>query len=273
MAFELSLRQPIVPLALNSAVPGVSSPTGNLWLFGGYGNWTGAGAATDYLNDLWEYNPASGQWAWVSGSNSYGVFAPVEYGTLGVADADNVPGCRSGGFSWTDGDGRLWLFGGNAFDSVRNAGPINDLWSFDPSSGLWTWQAGANTIGAIGAFGTQGVAGAENVPGARQEGMSWIDSVGNLWLFGGAAALGGLSDLWVYAPTTHQWTWMGGSSAMNAEGVYGTQGMPSNTNAPGARTRLWGWVDFTGNLWLFGGRASTSNSYDTYNDLWKYIPR
>ena len=127
--------------------PGVDPPTGNLWLFGGYGISTGAGAATDYLNDLWEYNPASGQWAWVSGSNSYGVFAPVEYGTLGVADADNVPGCRSGGFSWTDGDGRLWLFGCNAFDSVRNAGPINDLWSFDPSSGLWTWQAGANTIG------------------------------------------------------------------------------------------------------------------------------
>ena len=73
-----------VPSARNSAATWVDA-TGNLWLFGGYGISTGAGAAADYLNDLWEYNPASGQWAWVSGSNSYGVFAPVEYGTLGVA--------------------------------------------------------------------------------------------------------------------------------------------------------------------------------------------
>ena len=47
---------------------------------------------------------------------------------------------------------------------------------------------------------------------------------------------------------------------MNAEGVYGARGVASNTNAPGARYSLVGWVDLTGNLWLFGGRASTSNS-------------
>ena len=31
--------------------------TGNLWLFGGIGG----------LNDLWEYNPATNLWAWISG--------------------------------------------------------------------------------------------------------------------------------------------------------------------------------------------------------------
>lgn len=261
-----------VPSGRNSSASWADA-MGNLWLFGGYGVSTGAGAPPDYLNDLWKYSPVSGQWTWVSGSNSYGVFAPVEYGTQGVATAANIPGCRSGAFSWTGVDGRLWLFGGNSFDSARNSGPVNDLWSFDPSSGLWTWEGGGNNTEAAGVYGTQGVAEAENVPGARQEGVSWIDSAGNLWLLGGAASLGGLSDLWMYAPPSHEWTWMGGSSEMNAEGMYGTQGVASNANSPGARYSLVGWTDLAGNMWLFGGRAMTSNSYDTYNDLWKYIPQ
>jgi N-acetylneuraminic acid mutarotase len=260
-----------MPSARNSATSWIDA-AGDLWLFGGFGISTGAGANLDYLNDLWEYNSASGEWVWVSGSDSYGVFAPVEYGTQGVAAADNIPGARSGGVSWTDGSGRLWLFGGYAFDSARNAGPINDLWSFNPSSGLWTWESGASTNGAAGIYGTQGVPAAANVPGARQEGTSWIDAGGTLWLFGGTGS-GGFNDLWTYTPAGHQWTWVGGSNTTDADGVYGTKGIPSNSNVPGARYSPVAWMDATGNLWLFGGSATTSNSYDTFNDLWKYLPQ
>jgi len=49
----------------------VTDANGNLWLFGG-----GYGSATTNINalynDLWKYNIASGEWAWVSGSNSAG---------------------------------------------------------------------------------------------------------------------------------------------------------------------------------------------------------
>jgi hypothetical protein len=45
----------------------------------------------------------------------------------------------------------------------------------------------ANADNASGVYGTQGTAAASNVPGARYSASSWIDSSGNLWLFGGLA--------------------------------------------------------------------------------------
>ena len=46
-------------------------------------------------------------------------------------------------------------------------------------------MSGANTTGQIGVYGTKGVPAAANVPGARTGSISWKDSSGNLWLFGG----------------------------------------------------------------------------------------
>ena len=51
----------------------------------------------------------------------------------------------------------------------------------------FTWVGGSNTPGASGVYGTQGVAAATNVPRARDGGVTWTDSSGNLWLFGGFA--------------------------------------------------------------------------------------
>ena len=150
----------------------------------------------------------TGEWTWVGGSdtaNAVGV-----YGTQGIAAASNVPGARSGSVSWIDGSGNLWLFGGwgGAGDP---AGDLNDLWEFNPSSKEWTWVSGSNTGNTYGAFsesgvyGTRGVASANNVPPPRDSAVSWADSSGNLWLFGGSGydstgALVGLNDLWRYQP-------------------------------------------------------------------------
>ena len=56
---------------------------------------------------------------------------------------------------------------------------------------------------------------ASNVPGARYGAVSWTDSSGNLWLFGGfgydsTGGSGYLNDLWQYSPSTGQWTWVSG---------------------------------------------------------------
>jgi hypothetical protein len=50
-----------------------------------------------------------------------------------------------------------------------------------------------------------GTPAATNVPGARQWQANWIDSSGNLWVFGGdgydsGGSLGYLNDLWKYEP-------------------------------------------------------------------------
>ena len=123
------------------------------------------------------------EWTWMGGSNTGG--QPGVYGTLGVPAAGNVPGGRYSAVSWTDGSGNFWLSGGWGQDAFNNQGNLNDLWMFTPSTGEWTWMSGSNSWWQPGVYGTKGVPAATNVPGARDPACSWMDSSGNLWLFGG----------------------------------------------------------------------------------------
>ena len=116
-----------------------------------------------------------------------------------------MPGARWDAVSWFDGS-YLWLFGGLGYDSNGDASFLNDLWKFDGSN--WTWISGSNTVGQYGTYGTEGSSATGNVPGARWGAVSWINSSGNLWLFGGWGydSIGTtgtnyyLNDLWVYQP-------------------------------------------------------------------------
>jgi N-acetylneuraminic acid mutarotase len=248
--------------------------SGDFWLFGG-GGYASAGGA-GYLNDLWKYNPSTSLWTWVSGDN--GENASGVYGTVGTAAATNLPGARYSSSSWIDAAGNLWLFGGYGYDSTGAVGKLNDLWRYSPSTQVWTWISGGNTDDAAGVYGTQGTAAAANVPGARYSASSWIDSTGNLWLFGGygydaAGGVGSLNDLWRFSPTTNEWTWVGGGSGDNATGAYGARGAASAANVVGARQAANSWVDSSGNLWLFGGYGFGSTGASGYlNDLWQYSP-
>ena len=49
------------------------------------------------------------------------------------------------------------MFGGHGIDAVGNLGNLNDLWSYSPDTGIWTWNSGSNVSGAYGIYGTQGV--------------------------------------------------------------------------------------------------------------------
>jgi hypothetical protein len=172
-------------------------------------------------------------------------------------------------------DGRLgnfWLFGGFGYDSTGLAADVlNDLWKY--SGGEWTWMSGSNMINQPGSYGILGTPSPGNVPGARQYAVGWTDASGNLWLFGGAniTTLGDtvfLNDLWEYG--AGEWTWMGGSSGFNQFGSYGTLGIASPDNIPGARSGAVSWTDAAGNMWLFGGSSSPDEGVFELNDLWKY---
>ena len=272
-----------VPSASN--VPGArylsvswTDKSGNFWLF-----------SDGYANDLWEFNPTTKMWAWMSGSSDTMVnpSAPGVYGIQGVASASNVPGARNSAVSWTDSSGNLWLFGGEGGEGV--GGMLNDLWEFSPTTKEWMWVSGSSTGNASGVYGTLGVASTSTVPGARWNPVSWTDSSGNLWLFGGqgldsTGASGWLNDLWEFSPSTKEWTWMGGSNTTYANaaqtidkgqpGVYGTEGVPAATNVPGGRYSAVSWTDSSGNFWLFGGAGhdSTAAQIGELNDLWRYQP-
>jgi N-acetylneuraminic acid mutarotase len=228
------------------------------------------------LNDLWRYTPSTNEWTWVSGGS--GDDATGVYGTQGTASASNVPGARYSASSWTDSAGNLWLFGGVGYDSTGGVGNLNDLWRYSPGSGQWTWISGGNAVNAAGFYGAQGTASASNVPGARYSASSWIDSSGNLWLFGGygddlTGNAGKLNDLWQYSPSSNQWTWVGGAGVANAAALYGTLGTAAASIGPGARQAASSWTDSSGNLWLFGGLGyDSTGGVGNLNDLWRYTP-
>src|ERR1019366_1218258 len=193
------------------------------------------------------------------------------YGTQGTPAPGNVPGARFQAASATDASGNFWLFGGVGYDSART-GYLNDLWMY--SGGEWTWMSGSNIGSQSGTYGTQGTPAPGNVPGARQEAVTWTDKAGNFWLFGGqgfdsAGTIGVLNDLWKYS--AGEWTWMGGANVVNQAGTYGTQGTPAPGNVPGARDSAVTWTDAAGNFWLFGGDGfDSAGAEGDRNDLWKY---
>lgn len=265
-------------VAASSNIPGArlgsiswADEKGNFWLFGGAGN---AATESGSLNDLWKYNPTTKQWTWVGGSNS--IDATSEYGTQEVASTTNIPGARYGGVSWRDANNNLWTFGGQGKgqgDTV--VGFLNDLWEYNPTSNEWTWQNGSKTIVSPGYYGTQGVGGRLNTPSGRIGSVTWTDSSGQLWLFGGTTIPGVVvyNDLWRYNPNLNQWTWVGGESTTNEAGIYGTKVIDAVNNQPGARYDAISWIDNNGNLWLFGGSGfDSSGTFGLLNDLWKYNP-
>jgi N-acetylneuraminic acid mutarotase len=244
---------------------------GKLWLFGGYGR---DSASWGWLNDLWTYDPTSLEWTWMSGGNT-GNQAGA-YGIQGTADPSNVPGGRYWAVSWIDSQDKLWLFGGYGYDSGGYLGQLNDLWEYDLTTHEWTWVSGSNTGNQAGIYGTKDIAAPANVPGGRHGAMSWIDSQGKLWLFGGSGYNSvrnyvWLNDLWKYDPTTTEWTWVSGSNTGNQAGIYGTKDTAASSNVPGGRNWAISWIDSQGRLWLFGGEGyySAGDSGDI-NDLWRY---
>jgi hypothetical protein len=62
---------------------------------------------------------------------------------------------------------------------------------------------------------------------------------------------GWLNDLWKF--NGMNWTWISGSDSINQNGTYGTKGIPSSSNIPGARREAVSWTDSNNTLWLFGG--------------------
>ncbi|HEY1986528.1 MAG TPA: chitobiase/beta-hexosaminidase C-terminal domain-containing protein [Terracidiphilus sp.] len=262
--------------------------SGNLWLFGGLGY--DAGGNLGSLNDLWEFNPTTNEWAWMGGSSTVRKTSdgsgsqPGVYGTRGTPAAGNIPGGRQGANAWTDSSGNLWLFGG-ASNSGNNNGRFNDLWEFTLSTGEWTWVCGSNAPGDAGLTyepcGDLATNGAVNgfVPAARWQATSWTDGAGQLWLFGGVSvSLWGpeMNDLWVFNPSSKEWAWVSGPGQLTGygySGVYGTMGFPAAGDIPGARDSSSDWVDASGNFWLFGGEGYSSVAYYGYlNDFWIFSP-
>ena len=238
---------------------------GNLWLFGG--DAVVSSSAVGFFNDLWKYDTASGTWTWWGPAAS----ANTPYQSGVVAGSSSYPGARIFPSTWYNkATGQAWLFGGFGCgsSSTCNSSSVsvqNDLWTFTPSGGWAQISAGLSTASS-------------SYPGARFGAATWIDSAGNLWLFGGIGVAvdgsrGNLGDLWEYVPGTRSWTVVSGPHSASMLPPSGTN--TCSSSSPPARENATSWFDGA-NLWLFGGGAeSGSNSSTTetfFADLWEYSP-
>lgn len=243
---------------------------GAVWIYGG----DPTNENLEQYSDLWMFDFRSKNWTWMSGTDSTRTL-PV-HGTLGISDPSNTPGAREYSSMWVDGENNLWLFGGEGTD--QNGDPVryNDLWKFNTSSYEWTWIGGGNAGNEAGVYGELGIASSENYPGARESSLSWIDSEGTVWLFGGygldkfGSRLGQLNDLWAYDQVENNWIWHSGSDFVNSTGSYIKKGISSPDYVPGARDASTGWIDDDNNLWVFAGFKTTQFKTGRYNDFWKF---
>src|SRR6185437_1808760 len=232
--------------------------SGLIWLFGGYG--LDAKGSTGRQNDLWQYNPVNNIWTWVGGDSVE--LVPPSYGTLYKPSLTNKPGDRTTNTGWIDKSGNLWLLGG--FCILRTTGGYcNDLWKYNIAANEWTWMSGSDSTFQNGIYGTQGIPDSANTPGAREYAMSWTDSNGDFWLYGGynyGTSANVWNDLWKYSVATSEWTWVGGSNISNPASVSST---------PDARNDAGSWTDNNGVFWLYGG---SNNNGKMLADLWGYTP-
>ena len=195
---------------------------GKFWLFGGQGlDANGFPHGYGYMNDLWQFDPVSGQWAWMAGQTTtstpeYGgtLTVPVAgvYGTQGVSSSKNLTGARLKAASWSDASGRLWMFGGVGYDSQGREHALNDLWRFDPSNRRWTWIDGAAAMAvcqrlscATAGNSQTGQVNGSALPVPRFGGVTWTTAEGKNWLFGGLYLNADdnpetLNDVWSFRP-------------------------------------------------------------------------
>jgi hypothetical protein len=165
------------------------------------------------------------------------------------------------------GCGKMW-------GTVAYTGSSTGVFPWGPFSAVWV--AGNKFGNQNGFYGPPG--NPANVPGSRDQNISWKDPSGNFWVFGdygydSVGTVGYNNDLWKYSPLTQQWTWVSGSTTANQGGTYGALYASSTGYIPGGRRLYFSWTDSAGIFWLFGGYGYDSTSALGYmNDLWKYNP-
>ena len=135
------------------------------------------------------------------------------------------------------------------------------------------WTNGSDVISQQSFYGAS-----TNGSSTRAQSAQW-ELNGKLYLFGGYEQITeGLittsklvNDLWVYDPTTNNWTWLkgfNGTTIPTSTGSYGTMGVPSSTNLPSGRWNAMSWI-LNNKFYLMGGSGLIGN-YN--NDLWEYDP-
>ncbi len=109
-------------------------------------------------------------------SNLLGIYPPE------VGQEGGWPSAGHKAVSWISDDGLLFLFGGKSLTPSSNIYYVNDLWSFNISSGNWTWRGGSGTQNPLAQYPNQ-VDGI-GWPGSTHD-SAYCRLFNSIFLFGG----------------------------------------------------------------------------------------
>jgi uncharacterized repeat protein (TIGR03803 family) len=142
---------------------------GNFWMFGGKVYAPTGPQSFGFYADIWRFNPSTGEWTWMSGTEYLDQFTRPNQGPLGVPSAGYTPGGRIDMANWVDAEGNFWLMGGSGVSRYPEL--LNDLWRFNPTTLEWTYFGGGLVSGGpnpilqryrYDVYGTKGVAAKDN---------------------------------------------------------------------------------------------------------------
>jgi N-acetylneuraminic acid mutarotase len=190
---------------------------GGVYLFGGYRGFK------DEANDLWKYDAAANVWTELHPS---GDLPPGSYEHTMVYDA---------------GTQNLLLFGGLRYEG-NQAVALDDLWSYDAGTNMWTQLHPTGT----------GPQGNNSAP------MVYDPGTGKVILFGGYGLADGSypSDLWAYDPGAQSWEKVATSGAAPPGGFGQTL-----VYHPGSSSIV-----------VFGGGRPVHDGVKYSDGLWAYDP-
>jgi hypothetical protein len=228
------LLPPTSPEAAADAASWTDS-SGNLWLFGGCWLRCQRGLWLD-LNDLWEFNPSTNEWAWMGGSSTI----PSCASERAVVASPECTARWERLLPETSPEAAIPLRAGPTAAAISgSSGALATMptailaisttfgSSILPRTNGRGWAEAARWRLQPGVYGTLGAPAAGNIPGGRSDASSWTDSSGNFWLFGG---LGNDANGGTWASSTTfgssilprqsgsstggQWAWMGGNNTV-----------------------------------------------------------
>lgn len=268
------------PGARHSASWWIDSSQQGAYLFGGDGL---AAVLSGDLNDLWYFDFAASQWAWLGGSKftDDGGFYPSGPGDIYPSDPMTFPRARKDAMVVEGASfNKIYLFGGQRLGFQ----PLNDMFEFDMVTRTFTWIGGSSTDDSFA-----NKLDPPLYPGSRCCGSVWKALDGFFMAFGEGHSdppvvlKGLLREVWFYSTTTKLWERRSRSSSngLDREAKFTPQKLEEDYSAaPGARRDPAVFELDDGALFIGGyglnnatdasqkGQLADAWAYDHVNNIW-----
>ena len=233
----------------------------------------GLGKGEKVLGDTWVYYMHDDKWYKLDEIQK-------KLGVNVEANSSLNPPARGDAAVWCDSGHNMVVFGG--FGSDNNL--RHDMWVFSMSSLTWREVESSTKLPNDPDF----VKHLSDFPMGRSGATTW-QSGNYLYMYGGNVQhqnlrskhlnTGNSGDLWLYNLQDDTWKFLNGFKGVCTEaGHFGMKDRPSSENRPGCRRRAAAWVDYRGNLWMFGGDGADASQGSIsvvqksklLSDLWLY---